>query len=264
MAEQYRCSPGGIGYALSLHFLSKGYRVFATVRSAQKLEIPAAKGIDVLELDVTQPASIAAAKDIVRERTDGRLDVLVNNAGAWIESAALDTDISAIKDMYDVNVFGPMEMVRQFTPLLLPVKGTIVNIGSILGIIPYPFTSAYNASKAALAQYSETLRLELEPTGIKVVTVVTGQVRTNLVALPTLEETSIYKPLEPALRDRAKAHIENSMDSETYAVALVNHVTASYPKPWLWKGTNSMVTWVVSTFAHKTAFVGRCHCEILS
>lgn len=76
--------------------------------------------------------------------------------------------------------------------------------------MPYPFMSAYNASKAALTQYSETLRLELEPIGIKVVTVVTGQVSTNLVALPTLEEKSIYKPLEPTLQERAKAHLGRS------------------------------------------------------
>jgi len=128
--------------------------------------------------------------------------------------------------MYEVNVFAPMEMVRQFTPLIFPVHGTIVNIGSswprftlfsylihgltdhkgILGIMPYPVTAAYNGSKAALAQYSETLRLELEPLNIKVVTVVTGQVRTNLPSIPKLDETSIYKPLERALRERTQAH----------------------------------------------------------
>lgn len=72
--------------------------------------------------------------------------------------------------------------------------------------MPYPLTAAYNGSKAALAQYSETLRLELEPLEIKVVTVVTGQVGSNLPILPQLEETSIYKPLEPALRERTMVH----------------------------------------------------------
>lgn len=132
--------------------------------------------------------------------------------------------------MYDVNVFGPMEIVRQFTPLLFPVQGTIVNIGSqfyvtlplhsfqgcgltcqqffagILGIMPYPLTAVYNGSKAALAQYSETLRLELEPLKIKVVTVVTGQVGSNLPTIPHLGETSIYKSLGPALAARTKTH----------------------------------------------------------
>jgi len=72
--------------------------------------------------------------------------------------------------------------------------------------MPYPLTAAYNGSKAALAQYSETLRLELEPLKIKVVTAVTGQVGSNLPTPPHLTETSIYKPLEPALAARTKAH----------------------------------------------------------
>jgi 1-acylglycerone phosphate reductase len=72
--------------------------------------------------------------------------------------------------------------------------------------MPYPLAAAYNGSKAALAQYSETLRLELEPLQIKVVTVVTGQVASNLPILPQLQETSIYKPLEAALRERTKTH----------------------------------------------------------
>ncbi|KAN0091815.1 hypothetical protein V8E51_017662 [Hyaloscypha variabilis] len=175
--------------------------------------------------------------------------------GSWLESPAIETNISEIKAMYDVNVFGPMQMVREFTPLLLPVQGTIVNIGSILETMPYPLAAAYNGSKAALAQYSETLRLELEPLQIKVVTVVTGQVASNLPILPRVEETSIYKPMEAALRERTKIHKEKTMSPETYAAALVKHVTGNSPAPWFWKGTNSTVTWIVSTFAPRTAFV---------
>jgi 1-acylglycerone phosphate reductase len=70
--------------------------------------------------------------------------------------------------------------------------------------MPHPFTSAYNASKAALAQYSNTLRLELEPMNITVIELVTGRVSTGLISTPTLSDTSIYKPLEPALHSRAK------------------------------------------------------------
>ena len=75
--------------------------------------------------------------------------------------------------------------------------------------MPYPMTAAYNSSKAALAQWSETLRLELEPLGIRVVTVVTGQVGSNLPNAPKFESDSIYKPLEAQLAERAKAHKGN-------------------------------------------------------
>lgn len=83
---------------------------------------------------------------------------------------------------------------------------TFEEITGILGIMPYPLTAAYNGSKAALAQYSETLRLELEPLGVHVVTAVTGQVITNLPVAPKLSDQSVYKPLEPTLRRRAKVH----------------------------------------------------------
>lgn len=229
-------------------------------------------------------------------------DQVLTSAG--LESPALETDILDIKRMYDVNVFGPMEMITQFTPLLLHVQGTIVNTGSqcysipfisfnfkdqanlstsligLLSIMPYPLTAAYNGSKAALVQYSETLRLELEPLKIKVVTVVTGQVSSNLPTLPHLSENSIYKSLEPALAARTKAHQGMSfftynldvrlflnpelkisthhtetMSPETFAAALVKHVTRSSPSSWFWKGTNSTVTWIVSTFAPRGSFV---------
>lgn len=70
--------------------------------------------------------------------------------------------------------------------------------------MPQPFTAAYNASKAALAQYSNTLRLELEPMDITVIELVTGRVSTGLIPIPTLSDTSIYKPLESTLYSRAK------------------------------------------------------------
>lgn len=153
--------------------------------------------------------------------------------------------------------------------------------------MPYPFTSAYNASKAALAQWSETLRIELEPLNIKVVTVVTGQVATNLPQLPVLSENSIYKPLQTQLEARAKTHIgmlpfsqfpidvaipsytlelpslirsqptDKGTKPEDFATALLKAVSTPSPKPWVWQGTNSRITWLVSTFAWKTAFVSR-------
>lgn len=248
-------APGGIGAALAVAAHAKGYRVFVTGRNLSKLQSLATQGLEAFELDVSDPKAIANVKQEIVTRTAGRLDVLVNNAGSWLEAPAIEGDLTAIKRMYDVNVFGPMEMIQQFIPLLLKARGTIVNIGSILGIMPYPFTSAYNASKAALAQWSETLRIELEPLHIDVVTVVAGQVATNLPKLPVLPDSSIYKPLQAQLDGRAKAHMEKGMKPEAFAAALLEAITATSPKPWFWQGTNSTVTWLVSTFAPRTAFV---------
>jgi len=248
------CSAGGIGHALAIGFKSRGLRVFAASRSLAKMEALADQGIELIQLDVTKPDSIRDAKNTITERTGGTLDYLVNNAGISIEGPAIEADISSIKDMFDVNVFAPMEIVKQFIPLLVRSRGTIVNISSVLSIMPYPMMAAYNASKAAITQYSETLRLELEPVKVKVVTVVTGQVRTNIVSNPTLDDASIYKPIESTLQGRAKNHLEKTMDPSVYAQGVVNHVLKSAPSPWFWKGTNSTITWLVSTFAYKTAF----------
>ncbi|KAK4574438.1 hypothetical protein LTR86_001279 [Recurvomyces mirabilis] len=163
-------------------------------------------GIECFQLDVADADSITKVVDFLKSASLGKLDMLINNAGLWLETPALDTEMSMVKEMFEVNVFGPMEMVRQCIPLLSKAKGSIVNISSILAIMPYPVTSAYNASKAALAQYSETLRLELEPLDIRVLTIMSGQVSTNLVRAPRLDEGSIYKSLEPVLVQRARGH----------------------------------------------------------
>lgn len=252
-------TPGGIGAALALAAHAKGYRVFATGRTLSKLQPLAAKGIEVLQLDVSNSESITDLKHEIIERTGGSLDILVNNAGTWLEAPAIENDLHKVKQMYDTNVFGPMEMVQQFTPLLLISHGTIVNLGSVLGIMPYPFTSAYNGSKAALAQWSETLRIELEPLKIKVMTVVTGQVATNLPQPIVLPESSIYKPIQTQLDQRTKAHMDKGTTPEVFAAGLLKAIAA--PKPWFWLGTNSTVTWLVSTFAPRTGFVSILFCS---
>jgi len=83
--------------------------------------------------------------------------------------------------MFGANVFGVMQMCQVFLPELLAVKGTIINMGSIAGHLPIPFMSAYAASKAAVHAYSGSLRVELAPLGVKVIYVMTGNVKTNTV-----------------------------------------------------------------------------------
>ena len=97
-----------------------------------------------------------------------------------------------------------MEMINAFLPLLLPAKGVIVNHGSMVRSLAHPFTAAYNASKAAASQYSNTLRIELEPLGVRVVELVSGRVATGLITVPEVSEGSVYKPLEETLKARAR------------------------------------------------------------
>ena len=97
--------------------------------------------VTLLELDVTSQPSIVKAVNTVNEKTGGKLDCLVNNAGALIMMPALDTDIEKAKQMYEVNVWGVFAMTKAFAPLLVQGKGTIANIGSVAGYLNVPHVS---------------------------------------------------------------------------------------------------------------------------
>ena len=113
-------------------------------------------------------------KSQIVDRTGGSLDFLVNNAGRNYTVPALDIDFEEVQGVFDSNVFAVMRLCQAFAPLLIQSKGIIINIGSVSAEIPYVFGSVYNASKAALHTYSDTLRVELAPLEVKVIVVVTG------------------------------------------------------------------------------------------
>jgi len=143
---------------LALNFHSRGFRVFATARNPDSISSLAALGITTLALEVHKVESVKALRDQVSSLTGGRLDYLVNNAGTNYTVPALDIDNEEVHDLFEANVFGVMRMCQTFIPLLIEAKGTIVQIGSLTGHMPYIFSSGYNASKAALHAYTNTMR----------------------------------------------------------------------------------------------------------
>ncbi|EXJ87244.1 hypothetical protein A1O3_04203 [Capronia epimyces CBS 606.96] len=194
------CSAGGIGYALAQHFQKRGLTVFATARSLSSMTgLETLPNTTLLALDVTKPAEMAAAVEEVQTRTGGKLDYLVNNSGQQQFRPVLDHDIDQAKDMFEVNFWGVVRMVQAFAPLLIQAKGTLVNIGSIAAYLCPPFSGIYNASKAAVHALDETLRIELAPLQVKVLTVVTGSISTLITKKsppPNLPPTSKYLPTE--------------------------------------------------------------------
>jgi NAD(P)-dependent dehydrogenase (short-subunit alcohol dehydrogenase family) len=182
------CSAGGIGDALCQEFISNDWRVFATARNITKVQHLKASGCDILELDVTDEASVKAAAAQVIVDTDGTLDMLINSAGRGMlliegqdddisakdyftvyTGTVLDSDIREVRETFETNVIGVVSVTKTFAPLLLKSKGTIVNIGSMTGFIPGPYCSSYGGSKAALELLSHAMRQEMEPLGLKVV-----------------------------------------------------------------------------------------------
>ena len=129
------CSAGGIGAALCADLARRDFHVFATARDPAKIpsNLASLPRVTSLALDVTSPAALTAAVDTVRAETGGRLDVLVNNAGAVQVVPLLDADLAAAKRLYDVNVWGLLAATQAFAPMLVEARGAVVNIGSVSG-----------------------------------------------------------------------------------------------------------------------------------
>ncbi|KAH7391623.1 hypothetical protein BKA64DRAFT_110150 [Cadophora sp. MPI-SDFR-AT-0126] len=259
------CSAGSAGHALALEFAAQGLQVFATARSTKSLPLLQEKGIEVLPLEVTSAESIAALKEEIAKRTGGKLDMLFNNAGIMHLAPAIEADPARVRQMFDANVFGVFDMINAFIPLLLAAVDkpstppTIINTASVLARLPFPFSAAYNASKAAVATYSDTLRIELAPLGVKVVTVFMGEVKTGMMAADHISfgEDSVYVDVEERVRERSRQHAQKSMSAEEFARQVVGGVLA---KPaigkgeYLWKGTNAFIVWLLNAVGFRKIF----------
>jgi len=176
----------GIGKTTALHLAQAGYHVIATGRRQTELdklraEVPAGVRLDTTLLDVTSPASIAAAVVEVDRLTAGRgVDALVNNAGYGLVGPLTEISDGDLRHQYDTNVFGVMAVTRAFVPKMRERgKGRVVNVSSMGGKMTFPFMGAYNSTKYALESLSDALRYELRAFGIDVVLIEPGAIHTN-------------------------------------------------------------------------------------
>ena len=163
-----------------------GHRVFASMRDVAGRNRPhaealRAKGIHVVELDVTDDASVERGVTSVLQA--GRLDVLVNNAGIGSAGVSETFTTEQVRALFDVNVFGVQRTLRAALPAFRRQgAGLVVNIGSILGRVTFPFFGLYGASKFALEALTDSYRYELSQLGVDVVLVQPGTYPTNIFA----------------------------------------------------------------------------------
>lgn len=175
----------GIGRAAARALKAEGAVVYATARRPERLADLGAEGLRTLALDVTDEGSMAAAVRAV-EAEHGAIDVLVNNAGYMLSGALEEVGLDAVRDEFEVNVFGLLRMSQ----LVLPAMrgrgfGRIVNVGSVGGLFTAPGAGAYHMSKYAVEALSDALRYEVKPFGVDVVLVQPTGVRTSFVETPT-------------------------------------------------------------------------------
>ena len=170
----------GIGRATVEYLAARGDRVFAAARKDRDLgELGRLRNVIPVRLDVTQPESVDAAVARVRGLTD-TLDGLVNNAGSVVAGPLMDVTPEEMRDQLEVNLVGVHRVTRAFFPLLLAARGHVVNISSTGGRVAMPFMGPYVASKFALEAFSDSLRRELEPCGMKVSVIQPGAIRTPI------------------------------------------------------------------------------------
>jgi NAD(P)-dependent dehydrogenase (short-subunit alcohol dehydrogenase family) len=174
----------GIGEAAATHLHSLGFTVLAGVRTHEDATRVAARGLErmtPLMLDVTDPASIAAAADQVEDELGAvGLAGLVNNAGIAVSAPLEFVPIDALRAQLEVNVIGQVAVTQAFLPLLRVAQGRIVNMGSIGGRVALPLVGPYAASKFALEAITDTLRRELRGHGIEVVVIEPGGIKTPI------------------------------------------------------------------------------------
>ncbi|RWA11427.1 hypothetical protein EKO27_g3678 [Xylaria grammica] len=243
------CSDGGIGAALAVAFHKAGYHVYATARDPAKMTELKTQGIEILTLDTLSENSITECVKKVPA-----LDILVNNAGKTFLMPIVDTSITEAKKVYDLNLWSHIAVTQAFMPRILEAKGTIVNQTSVGASVTLPFQAVYNSSKAAMSMISNTMRLELEPFGVKVVELRTGVVKTNLIKnMQTLTSTilpkdSIYDParerVEKSLRQE---QFENGgMPRQQWAEAVVQDLSKKNAPQVIWRGETVFLCWILS------------------
>ncbi len=165
----------GIGAATAALFAQRG----ATVVALNRRDIP---DLECIKTDVTDAQAVQAAVDETIRR-HGKIDILVCNAGMGISGAAESTPEEAVRKIFELNFFGVLNSVRAVVPHMRKAgAGTIVTVSSVAAELSIPFQSFYSATKSAVSSLSDALRIELAPFGIKVTSVLPGDVRTDFTA----------------------------------------------------------------------------------
>src|SRR6266496_2866410 len=220
----------GIGEATAERLAMAGYKVYGTSRRAAKAS---ERSFELLPLDVTSDESVEAT---IREvlRAEGRIDLLVNNAGFSVAPAgAEESSIEQARSIFDTNFFGIVRMTRAVVPhMRFQGGGRIINIGSVLGFLPAPYMALYSATKHAVEGYSESLDHELRTRGIRVSVIEPAYTKTRFDAnfLQPDSKLDEYREVRAALGKRLKEVVEAGDEPGIVADVVLKAAIAARPK----------------------------------
>jgi short-subunit dehydrogenase len=228
----------GMGKDAALKLIREGHVVYGAARRIEQMEDLKKAGGHAIKMDVTDESQLQAGiKQIIREQ--GRIDVLINNAGYGLYGAVEETDLEDVRRQFDVNFFG----VARLTQLVLPYmraqgSGRIINISSMGGRIYTPLGAFYHATKHALEGWSDSLRLELKDKGIDVVVIQPGIIATEfgeVMTQPMLERSGSgpYAKLAQAVAKTTKGSYDKpnaASPSSVISNLITKAVAANRPK----------------------------------
>jgi NAD(P)-dependent dehydrogenase (short-subunit alcohol dehydrogenase family) len=245
----------GIGAATTRRLAEAGYRVFAGVHqeAGSLARIP---GVQPVAIDVTDPSGVEDAAKVVEEATGGGgLRAVINNAGVIVQGPLELVPAGELRRQFEVNTLGPAHVIQAFLPLLRTGKGRIINISAPTARVPVPFMAPIGGSKAALASFSDSLRLELGAWGIPVTVIEPGGTDTDIFRKAQTTAQAALGAADPAkaalysdqLAAVAKAAARQKLGpADAVAKTIVAAVEAGRPKRHYAAGSGTAIFGVLA------------------
>ena len=220
----------GIGKSIATYLSEKGYQVYGTSRNPENYS---ETSFSLLSLDVRNRASIDHAVQTVLAK-EGRIDVLINNAGVGITGPLEEIPTAEIRNNFETNVFGPIEVMKAVLPTMRnQKKGLIINITSIAGYMGLPYRSIYSSSKGALELITEALRMEIKPFGVVLTNVAPGDFATDIASRRFHSEiipNSDYADVYQKQLDTMNAHVNQGLAPDKMAQEILKIIETPNPK----------------------------------
>jgi uncharacterized oxidoreductase len=235
----------GIGLAFALKFVELGNEVIVTGRRQAVLDEVKAKypKLHTIQSDVADPAQIGALAS--RVKTDfPRLDVLINNAGIMLhKNLKVPADFAGLMKEVNINLGGVIGMTSAFIDILTANRGTLINVSSALAFVPLPSAPIYSATKAAIHSYTQSLRFQLQETGVEVIELMPPAVKTDLTAdlpegsLKLITTDELVKQSFAAL----KAGALEIRPGQAKQLAFLRRLAPDFINGQLWKASKKLV-----------------------
>ncbi|ACY20607.1 short-chain dehydrogenase/reductase SDR [Gordonia bronchialis DSM 43247] len=232
----------GIGAEVARQMVARGHRVFGTSRNPDAVADPI-PGVTYVRLDNADYASADACAAEV-----GAVDILINNAGESQAGALEDTPMSAIEDLFRVNVFGPIALTKAVLPGMRERRrGTVIMVGSMLSSFPVAFRSNYAATKSALKAFALASRRELAPYGIRVISVEPGTIATGIGDRRSIYigDDSPYKAEYQTLAAATRRNEDAGISGASMAEQIVEAALAEHPKPFYARGNRAPIVFAL-------------------